>query len=343
VSLYAYPAVLYALAPSSVAILFVFRRRIATAPTNWLGGLAIALGIACPFLLFLLANYWLHRPLALERFLPFSIPMLSATRLSQIDRPFLTTVFENLTFIVGGYRDDAIWHQSRFFLPLTGAAPYLTAVGAVTLGRRWWATKEPQIVLIVVAAIVVPIALVPLQLTRLNWFYIPSLIVAAYFLVNVAAPYGGPIRIAWALYLTVFSGLFYAYYFTSYNQEAAALDRNLGNGFRLGLEGSLRAEVALARPDEPIFVDIGTAQPYLYVLFYGLADVESFQASRQVDTVDGVYKVSRFDRFFFTKEAIPENGGFVFVSRANNLPCLIPEILTSGQLWATGRCPTRAR
>jgi len=45
---------------------------------------------------------------AIEDALPFSIPALAATRVSQIGQSFAVTVFNNLTFLAGGYRDDAI-------------------------------------------------------------------------------------------------------------------------------------------------------------------------------------------------------------------------------------------
>jgi hypothetical protein len=340
VSIYAYPVMLYPAAPSAVAILFFFRREVSAAALLWLAGIAVALLIDLPFLLFLLKNYLLHlQHLPFEAALPFSIPLLAATRLSQIHQPFIVTIFNNLTFIIGGYRDDAIWHQSRYFLPLTGAAPYLTIAGAVTLGWQCFKLKRPNVILIVAATIVIPICAIPLQVTRLNWFYIPSLMLAAQFLVGLPMPYGRRLLTASAFYLILFLVPFYAYYLTSYNQEAMALDRNLGNGFRLGLEDSLRAETALAKADEPIFIDIGTPHPYLYPLFYGLARVEDFQATRQVQTVDGVYLVSRFDRFFFAKNALPAQASFVFVSRSDIMPCANPEAVQSGPLWATGRCP----
>ena len=70
----------------------------------------------------------------------------------------MVTVFNNLTFLIGGYHDDAVWHQSRYFLPLTGAAPYLTAAGAVALGWRCIKERRPHVILIVAATIIVPIS-----------------------------------------------------------------------------------------------------------------------------------------------------------------------------------------
>jgi hypothetical protein len=147
------------------------------------------------------------------------------------------------------------------------------------------------------------------------------------------------VLVASAIYLTLFLVPFYAYYFTSYNQEAAVLDTRLGNGFRLGLEDAMRTETALATPEEPIYLAIGEPQPYLYPLFYGLGSVEDFQATRRMTLVDGMFKVSGFGRFVFDKDALPAGQSYVFVSLSSALPCASPDALKSGPVWSTGRCP----
>ncbi len=186
VAIYAYPAVIYAVIPGSVGIVAFYWRRVIADPWRWVAGIVIAKLIALPFGLFLIKNYLLHTPhMAIEDTLPFSVPALAATRLSQISQSFAVMVFNNLTFIAGGYRDDAIWHQSRFFLPLTGAVPFLTLAGAVMLFRDGIKTRQANVVLIVAAAIVLPIFTLPLQLARLNWFLIPSLMLAACFLTGL--------------------------------------------------------------------------------------------------------------------------------------------------------------
>jgi 4-amino-4-deoxy-L-arabinose transferase-like glycosyltransferase len=337
VAIYAYPAVMYAAIPGSVAILAVFWRQVLAQWKPWLGGIVIVELIALPFGLFLIKNYILHTPhMAIEDALPVSVPALAATRLSQIGRGFAVTIFDNLTFLAGGYRDEAIWHQSRFFLPLTGAAPLLTLAGAALLMQD--RTRRTNIVLIVAAMVVFPILLLPLQLTRLNWFLIPSLMLAAWFLTSLPDAVRRMVLAASAIYLGFFLVPFYAYYFTSYNQEATVLDLKLGNGFRLGLEDALRAEVALAQPGEPVYVAAGEPQPYLYPLFYGLGSVTEFQATRRMIVVDGVFKVSSFGRFVFDKDALPVGKSFVFVTLATALPCAAPEDLRAGPIWTVGRC-----
>jgi 4-amino-4-deoxy-L-arabinose transferase-like glycosyltransferase len=340
VAVYAYPVVIYAIVPGAIGIIAVYWRPMLAQWKPWLGGVVIAKLIALPFGLFLIKNYLLHAPhMAIEETLPFSVPTLAATRTSQIGQGFALTVFNNLTFLAGGYRDEAIWHQSRFFLPLTGAMPLLTLAGALLLARDAVKTKHPNLVLIAAAAVVFPILLLPLQLTRLNWFLIPSLMLAAAFLNGLPETFRRTALAASAIYLTLFLVPFYAYYFTSYNQEAAVLDLKLGNGFRMGLEDALRTEAALAQPGEPIYVAAGEPQPYLYPLFYGLGSVAEFQATRRMETVDGVFKVSSFGRFVFEKAALPAGRSFVFVTLATALPCAAPEALKSGPMWATGRCP----
>jgi hypothetical protein len=186
--------------------------------------------------------------------------------------------------------------------------------------------------------VVFPILLLPLQLTRLNWFLIPSLMLAAWFLTSLPDAFRRVALVASALYLGLFLVPFYAYYFTSYNHEATVLDLKLGNGFRLGLEDALRTETALAQPGEPIFIAVGEPQPYLYPLFYGLGSVADFQATRRMTVVDGVFEVSGFGRFVFDKDALPAGKSFVFVTLSTALPCAAPEALKSGPIWATGRC-----
>jgi 4-amino-4-deoxy-L-arabinose transferase-like glycosyltransferase len=335
IGIYAYPVGIVPMALSGLGILFFFRDRIQARLWKWTGGLALAVAIALPFLLFLVKNQLGIAHLPFEAMLPFSIPVLPSTRLSQIGGSFLATVFANLTFLIGGYRDGAVWHQSVYFLPLTGIAPYLTLIGMAVLIRQSVQTKQPNVILIVAATAIVPICLLPLNLTRFNWFYIPSIMIAAHFLIQCRRT----VQAASAAYLAVFVLLFYPYYFIRYNDEITIEDVNLGNGFRVGLEDGLRREVALAQPGEPVYADIGTVHPYLYILFYGFGDIREFQATRQVKVVDGVYRVSQFGRFFFDRDALPAGQGFVFVSRTDRLPCPAPQDMTAGPLWSVGRCP----
>ncbi len=346
VTIYAYPVSALPIVISAAAILVLFRHEIHPRARCWVFGIGFAVLIDLPFLLFLSKNQLGIAHLPFESALPFSIPELPATRFSQIRHSLVSTSVDNLIFILGGFRDGAIWHQSVHFLPLTGAIPFLMLLGIVTLAWRQFRMRRPHVILIVLLSAIAPILVLPLNLTRFNWFYIPAMMAAANLLLSVV-PEGmvpsprlrRPLLVGALLYFGTFSVLFYGYYFRGYNQEITRLDSGLGNGFRVGLEDALKAEMRSARPDEPALVDVGTVHPYLYPLFYGLADIENFQVTRQVRIEDGIYRVSRFGRFYFAREALPVGRPFVFVTRANDLPCGRPEIVRADPLWAAGRCP----
>ena len=129
IALYAYPVVALPVGVSGLMIVILFRRKLAAHGSAWGIGILLALLLDLPFLLFLAKNQLRLGRLPLEGILPFSIPVLPATRLSQIHQSLVTTIFDNLTFILGAYRDGLTWHQSVFFLPLTGAMPFLTLLG----------------------------------------------------------------------------------------------------------------------------------------------------------------------------------------------------------------------
>jgi 4-amino-4-deoxy-L-arabinose transferase-like glycosyltransferase len=341
IAVYVYPVTIPPAVVSGVAILVVFRRRVRRQVGWWIAAILIAVLIDLPFLMFLAKNQLPLAHFPAEAALPFSVPVMPATRLGQIRPPFVEMLYQNILFMVSGYRTGSTWEQSAAFLPLTPIAPILLVFSAFALFRvcREAAFANlPTVLLIAMASAILSVFTIPLQLTRLNWFYIPSLIVGAWFVVELAKRYRPAPYLAGA-YVAIFLMLFYPYYFIRFNDELTQLDTGLGNGYRIGLEDALRAEVAAALPGEPVFVDIGTVHPYLYVLFYGLGDIEGFQATRNVRLENGVYRVASFDRYYFEQGALPANRSFVFVSRTNALPCQAPTVLRTDPLWAVGRCP----
>jgi 4-amino-4-deoxy-L-arabinose transferase-like glycosyltransferase len=342
---YAYPVSLLPILLSALAIAIVRRATVLPRIGLWAAGVGIAFVIDIPFLLFAVKNQFHLTHMPLEEHLPFSVPLLAATRLSQIQDSAYNIVFDNLTFLLAGFRDGNVQHQSVYFPALSAPMPYLMLIGALLLAWDARRTRRLHPILLVVATVIAPVLLLSLNVTRLNWFYIPALMVVANLInlkFNGRAATVASLRRLWLIgtagYFAVFLAMFYPYYFIRYNDEIQVADVNLGNGFRVGLEQAMRREAALAAPDEPMLADVGTVHPYLYPLFYGLSDIRRFQATRQMRIDKGVYRVSMFDRFYFEREALPADRSFAFVTRSNHLPCAAPEIDSAGPLWTVGRC-----
>lgn len=321
----------------------VFRKRIAARWRWWALGGVLALILAFPLIAFLIVNVAkLTFPLKLS--LPFSIPVLTVSRLAQVTEPKLPMMLKNLSFLIGGYQDNGSLFQSGGLLPLTGAAP-LILIGAAIYGvLRSIRSRVPDLMVIIVFAILVPIVTFRLNVGRVIWFYSPSIILSVKLLADIydalkTKDLRQSVKFGAVLYLGVFTAVFYLHYFSAYNGEVAAQDLDLGNGFRIGLEAPLRAAAAAAGPGEPVFVDAGYEHPYVYVLFYGLADIHSFQTTRKMrPDVDAMYHVTGFDRFIFERSALPPGQPFTFVTLSNRLPCDNPEIATSGPVWSSGEC-----
>jgi 4-amino-4-deoxy-L-arabinose transferase-like glycosyltransferase len=340
---YSYFVTVVPMATIAVLTLITFRATILPKWRWWLAGLTIAAVLEIPAGLFTAVNT-LKWSIPFEASLPFAIPHLPASRLSQISDRTVVVITKNLAFFLNGYRDNLIWNEPGYFLPLTAAAPLLLILAVSSRVSSALRARGPDFILLVVFAVVVPICAFRLNVNRINWFYIPSIIISVKFVRDLfGAIDDSRVRqycaVGGIAFLGACSLLFYENYFSQYNKEILAEDKNLGNGFRVGLNEALGNAVRSAEPSEPIFVDAGSTHQYLYVLFYGYADPKSFQTTRKLSLdADKLYHVASFDRFFFDRPALPPERSFAFVSLPDKLPCDHPQIFSAGPLWSVGRC-----
>lgn len=343
IGLYSYVSTLIVVGAIVLLTVLTFRRNVIEHWRSWSGGAILGFAVAAPLLSFLAVNV-LKIQLPLQSHLPYTIPLLPVSRLAQVSEPFVPAAIKNITLFLTGFQDRVALNQSGDFLPLTGAAPLLIFVGVAYALAQSLRKRKPDFILNIVLCVIVPMCAYRLNFNRINWFYIPATIIVANVIIqSFQSLTAAPIRRAWLaggiLFLTIFTVFFYLHYFTRYNEDVRSADLDLSNGLRIGLESALRNAVAEATPDETVFVDAGAAHPYLYVLFYKLADIRSFQKTRQLRSdTDGMYHVTRFDRFVFERGALPAEQEYVFVSLPDRLPCSAPEITQSGPLWAVGRC-----
>ncbi len=140
---YSYPLSFFpAVASGAVVVLFHWRTVLA-AYRPWLFALLLAVLIDVPFALFLLKNN-LGVAIPFESGLPFSIPTLAVSRFTQVHEPIAQLISKNLTFLLNSYRDGLVWNDSDHFLPLTGAASYLTLLGILSLATTSLKAKTAQ-------------------------------------------------------------------------------------------------------------------------------------------------------------------------------------------------------
>jgi hypothetical protein len=343
IGIYSYFASAIPVAAISLLTVVAFRRTILQQWQWWLAGLVVAFVADIPIIFFVCVNF-LKLTFPLHLGLPFSIPILPVSRLSEIGEPFVPQLIKNITFIVSGYRDGLVWNHSLNFPPLTGAAPVITLIGIVAMTGSAIRNRRPSFLLNILLVSVLSVLTIRLNINRFNWFFIPSIVACAGSMVRFYRHQAAPLIkkslvIGSGLYLSLFLAMFYLNYFSQFNTEILSEDVALRNGFRVGLDDALHSAVGLAAADETIYVEAGKSHPYLYVIFYGLADIRSFQTTRRMRTAaDGLYHVAAFDRFVFGPDGAPPDTAFIFVTRPDRLPCDGAEVLKPGPLWAVGRC-----
>jgi hypothetical protein len=343
IGIYSYFAATIPIAAISLLTAISFRRTVLVHWRTWTLGLLLAVIVDVPIILFICVNF-LHLTFIARLDLPFSVPILPVSRFSEIKDPFVPQLIKNLVFLIDGYRDGRVWNQSPDFLPLTGVAPLMTVAATIALLFAAVRDRKPSFLLNILLVAVIFILVVRLNLNRFNWFYIPSIIGCSALLLQIHVSLNDrllkrTLAISGGLYIGLFLLMFYPYYFRQYNTDILAADVTLDSGFRVGLGEALRDAVRLAGPGEPIYVEAGASHPYLYVIFYGLADIRSFQTTRHMRTApDGLYHVSGFDRFLFAPDAPPPETTYTFVTRIEHEPCDHPVGLVRGPVWAVGHC-----
>lgn len=344
VGVYAYAAAVAPLAIAALILLAGHRRAIAARAGWWALGAALALVIDAPFLLFLVKNQVLHRELGIEAWLPFSVPLLPASRLAQAGGPLLVLFRRNTGFFVESWRDGLPWNHMAEFSPLSGLLPWLALVGMVegVLALRRGARPSP-----VLAGALSLLGIFPLFLfnvNRINVFFVPAVILAAQVLVRLHAALRrsalrGAVVAATLLYLGGFAFAAQFNYFRWYGTELAAEEDAIHDVFRTGLREALGEAVAAAGPEETVLVDV-LYNPYVWVLVFGFGDLDSFRATRRVELRGGTYHVLSFGRFVFERAALPPGRPFAFVMRAElQPPCAAPRPVRSDRAWVVGECP----
>ncbi|MER7005150.1 glycosyltransferase family 39 protein [Dactylosporangium sp. NPDC000555] len=289
--------------------------------------------LALPFGLFLLVNNVLHRAPHWLSALPFSVPLLTVTRLDEVSAD--GTLIGNVRFVASGFDDGLIWNVLPGWLPLGPVVVPLAAVGCYYAVRRRGMLLAPLCWLLAC----LPLFLVaPLNVNRANALYLPLVALSAVGLVEVGRSLrearGGRAIPAVLLSLAlVYNALFCLDYFKSEERLTRA-------AFSDGVDHAIQQAHTAAAGTEPIFVS-EIPLNYMYVLFTLQTDAVDFQQHAEIHVQGTGYYVRNYRNFYFHAGDPALAAGPTYVTVLQTFeqpPCPSPQDLYRTQLWKVQRC-----
>lgn len=325
-SLYTYGITIVVLPVLLLLLFFVGFRQIWEQRRKWLGAVGVFAFFSLPIDLFVLKNYVTKTNYTFERWLPFSVPLLPVSRLSQVREDLIAALGEhsvviyNLKFVHHKLSPRELWRQPPPFqvpgiVPLPRIVLALALVGiAVQLLRivRYRRIGEPFLPWLVACVPLLPV--VVLNVSRAGPIYLPVVAMAG----------------------VGFSALFYAMRFTTYRIAVALLCASLfavptyrfvrayfGKQYATVAAPSFNPDLPAAMSDvqqraeagEPIYISEKIMLNYMQTLFYLKVDPTVFQHSGATydDPDFGPYRFSR-------KSASRLQPPFVFLRSNKELP-----------------------
>jgi 4-amino-4-deoxy-L-arabinose transferase-like glycosyltransferase len=268
----------------------------------WVAALALFLIAALPLIFFTFKNYVTKRNYGFERYLPFSVPLLPVTRLSEARREDLdhSNLVHNLLFFRHGLSDGRPWN-TPFGIPIV---PYIVLLFAfvgiacllvqIVRTRRF---REPFLLCVVSC---LPIfLLMPVDVSRTSALYIPFLAMAAVgtyaVLTNAQIR---PFRLALAAVCVAFffvSMVRFArvYYGPEYAEQ-------INNWNYPELPEAFAKTLQTAGPNMPVYITDRVLLNNVDVLFMTKTDPALYQHSH------ATYDHTDFGRYRFTRATLAE-------------------------------------
>ncbi len=270
----------------------------------WLSALALFCVASLPIAFFTFKNYVTKRNYGFERWLPFSVPKLTETRLGEslANLNASSIPSHNIHFVLHGFSDEKTvpktflpWFQVPGIAPIQAIVLVLAAIAIVVLlveavrRRRF---TEPFLPWLIACSPL--IVLIPLNISRGIAIFVPLLALGAVGCWRVLEwlPKAS-LRIAATALLAILVlvpaiRFFGAYYTGIYAAEVTPT-------FNPGLPEALDKALQLAGPGTPIYVTPSIWLNYVQVLFLTKTDPHAFQRSGAT-TKDPDYGPYRFSR-----------------------------------------------
>ena len=336
-ALYAY-AMAYVVVPILLLLVLIFYRQ--TILKNWqlwVGAFALFALIAIPIVLFLVKNFIVQDTLAIERFLPFGIPLLPISRLAQVASPLPERLLNTFFFVVSGFQDGEVRNSVLGVAPTFLIFFPLALVGAAYLKR---AGRADLFLLSLVACLPLFLTADP-AINRVNAVFIPMLVVAVYGLLELRRRLGASGKILGAAF-TVLIAIQALVFAVDYNFVYPTVP-DVQLAFFQGFERAIGKGLAVADSSENILVTDQIVLPYILTAFYAGYPPDQYQREIKYTTEYGAINVRSFGRFYFGKQNLPDlNHPFTYVlAKSDPNPCPNPEAFLDTRLWKVGKCAAR--
>ena len=304
----------------------------------WCGAVALFCIGSLPIAFFTLKNYVAKTNYGFERWLPFSVPLLPVTRLSEVgeETGACSVIGHNLHFFLAGLHDQD--YGNLFMIP--GRLPVqlivlLFAVVGLGLQLRYLfqsrRLREPFLPWLMAC---IPVCfLIPLNISRAGALFLPVLALGTFGFVQVFASIRKPayklllvgVCAAFFLFSTVrFTYFYYTYRYANEVREILYPE----------LPSALHEVQQLAGSSMPIYITDKILLNYVDVLFLTRTDPVVFQHSGAT-VQDPDFGQYRFKRESFNHKLPP----FAFLIKRDEPPvCAAPTDLHTDQQFLIGIC-----
>ena len=332
ISFYAYGVSIIVI-PGILMLYFLFtsKKEIWRNKIGFVLSLFLFLVISSLFLIFVLDNFILHRTPPLIQHLPFTIPLLISSRLTQISTG----------------QDLVAWNT--LYLTDQLNIPFAPAIGPITL--PWIAigiyyslrTRNVYANLLVIWLIsTIPFFFIfPVNVFRGNAVFIPLVGLSA---IGISGLYDAidkkdqkrALLLLVMVTAIIYNGLFVFDYFTYYNEQTWSY-------FNGGFDTALTQATSLASEKEPIYVSnqLSPNLSFVYVLFFLKVDPVDFQKHSRVYVYYGTYQVAQYRRYYFyprDRELLTSPSFVGILKGQEQLICRRSEVLYTEQGWRVVRC-----
>lgn len=341
ISFYAYGTSIIPISIFLILFIIFQHKTILKEKVSFAISMVLFLLVASPFLLYVVENEILHKPLRSLAHLPITIPYLPLNRLDEVNQGLShsSILLTNLHFVIGGYVDQWLLNSVPWISPLGWLVPSFAVLGVYfslkdhPLSRNhfvfWLVGMLPTFVLFL------------FTVHRSNALYIPLIVLSAYGIVSLLKPIQPGNSQAIVSFLLIGSLffpniVFSRYYFTTYNNDNAA-------SFNAGYDQALTHALAVAHPNESIYIHISDDWAnYADTLFYLKADAEDFHTHADIQVVNGIYQVHSYRRYYFGPDqppsALTNAPSYIAILKGNyQVSCQHKEILYQDNRWPGGQ------